>query len=85
MEDDKPMELRDKLAIEILSAVLAAEGSYQTYAGYYHRGICIGIVDMLNCQSLQDQENGVKQFENIARAAYKMADIMRRVRMSSFE
>jgi len=85
MEDDKPIELRDKLAIEILNGLLAS--NQNAHDGTPH-GIVYGIGLELIASFSGDQarqDYGINLAEQYCRAAYRIADIMRRVRMQAFE
>lgn len=76
MEDDKPIDLRDKLAIEILNAILSSD------KGQDHAD---DIIQYINNENDKWHDGAVERMEKIIRNCYKVADIMRKVRLSTFE
>jgi hypothetical protein len=85
MDDERPFDLRDKLAIEILNGVLSHSKSDTG-------NIISNVVHYISYDSESDgqdkrriEEVAAKQIERTIRACYKVADIMRRVRLSAFE
>lgn len=68
--------LRDKFAIEVLQAFISREGDSTA-----------GIVGtFINGQDGEDwvQQMGDERMESLIRAAYKVADMMRKVRLTVF-
>lgn len=93
MDDEKPFDLRDKLAIEILNGLLAS-GRDQTstlVADLVHYVIPEPTrgddphSKAVRRQDAEDAEYAAKRLERIVRACYKTADIIRKVRLSAFE
>jgi len=82
MDDEKPFDLRDKLAIEILQALITYHKpttSSFTGSDTAHYFLC--------CFDNKDSnaDSCTRSMERLIRAAYKAADIMRKVRLSAFE
>ena len=75
-DDEKPLDLRDKIAIEILGGMLANEKTSSMISEIcsYH-----------SSKNLDDRNHAHKRAENVVRAAYVMADIVRKVRLTAFE
>ena len=73
--DDEDIRLRDKFAIEILQSLLASNLS--------------GVANFVTFHNSTDNPDTRKvnfeKMEHTVRAAYKIADIMRKVRLTSFE
>lgn len=72
--DDEHLQLRDKLAIEILNGLLASE----------KEGASKGFITMMNSQYDTWRDEGVRKVEELIRSAYKIADLMRKIRLESF-
>jgi hypothetical protein len=71
MEDDKPLDLRDKFALDILNGILSNDkiSNWSTiFNGDYYT------------HTLNDE-----QLMELVRTAYKISDMMRKVRIGSFE
>jgi maltoporin len=77
MDDDEEIRLRDKFAIEILGSLLGKETYNDEVANFitYHS----------SNDNPHTKSNSYKRMEHTIRAAYKIADIMRKVRLTSFE
>ena len=78
-EDDDLLTIRDKFAIEILNGLLQREsitlgGPISGFVGMY--------LDNHNSDFVNQR---IQEMKAIIRAAYKMADIMREVRLATFE
>jgi hypothetical protein len=84
MDDEKPFDLRDKIALELLNGLISSGNirsndmiadltEYMLYGNSKDKG------------DLTMREFAVKRFEHIIRSCYVAADIMRKVRLSSFE
>ena len=83
MDDEKPMDLRDKLAIEIFNGVLSHS---QKDTSYLIPDIIYYInYDGYGPEADRLQDAATERIENMVRACYKVADIMRKVRLSAFE
>ena len=83
MDEEKPMDLRDKLAIEILNGILS-------HSKNENNGIISDIVFYVNYDCVGPEADRLKEVhtqkvERVVRACYKVADIMRKVRLSAFE
>lgn len=86
MDDEKPFDLRDRIAIEVLNGLVsnanARDGNdtyrdilyYLTYSHSYE-----------DSSAREQQRCAEQRFERIIRNCYKVADIMRKVRLSTFE
>jgi hypothetical protein len=74
-DDEKPLDLRDKLAVEILNGLLASGGVEQSgqLIHKYYSG-----------KDEVDRERATILAERLIRTAYMMADIMRKVRLTAF-
>jgi len=73
MDDEKPMELRDQLALSILNGLLSNSNNY--HAEYVMK-------------YLQEKDFQVaidNTLEDLIRLSYRTADMMRKVRLSTFE
>jgi hypothetical protein len=76
MDNEKPMELRDQLALQILQAIFCNEASKDFLITYiYH----------FDDKDTSWAKNVNDRAEERIRAAYKIADIMRKVRLPAFE
>lgn len=86
MDDEKPLDLRDKLAIEIFNGVVSNTHSSTEV-------LMSDIIYHINSDSGSDVDEArdiatkaaAKRVERIVRACYKVADIMRKVRLATFE
>ena len=77
MDDEKPLELRDRIALELLNGLISNGNSNNDTLSELQHYIC-------------HEDKGVrktteKKFEHWIRSCYKVADIMRKVRLSTFE
>lgn len=90
-DEEKPLELRDKIAIEIINALIIGDPSYHktkesdSYTSYDHTGTAKSLIDNFNSNYPTNKEFAIKDMEEIARTAYKMADVIRKVRIAVFE
>ena len=78
MDDEKPLDLRDKLAMEILNGILSNGSAKSAY----------NVEDIIIYSGLKDQtvrEAALVRMEQIIRYCYKVADIIRKVRLTAFE
>jgi hypothetical protein len=89
MEDEKPLDLRDKLALEIINALILGDPSYHKvkdpsspYTVEDHIGTAKKLVNNYNHNAYKG--DAIEQMEKIARTAYKMADVMRKIRLEVF-
>ena len=84
MEEEKPLDLRDKLALEILNGLLANDPTY--YAGGLGsaKGIGAQIHHYYDSTHESDKEIAKLRAEKLIRTAYMMADVMRKVRLTAF-
>lgn len=81
IDDEKPLELRDKLAIEIFNGILA-------HSKNDTGSLIIDIVHHINYDepdSDRIEKNAARRIERVVQACYKVADIMRKVRLSAFK
>lgn len=76
MDDEKPFELRDKLAVEILNGILSSEQGGDRVAD---------IIYYVNCDDENGARRAVERMEKVICSCYRVADIMRKVRLSTFE
>ena len=70
--------LRDKFAIEILHAFISREGNSTANL----------VAEFIKGQTYNDmylQQAGDERMESLIRAAYKVADLMRKIRLTAFE
>jgi hypothetical protein len=77
--DDEDIRLRDKFAIEILSALIGKSNS--NLIGDF----IFNMDPAYKNDHPMDNKAAVQHLELSVRAAYKIADIMRKVRLTSFE
>jgi hypothetical protein len=75
MEDEKPFDLRDRIALEILGAAISNSGKTQPAAD----------LDHLSSSEGHWREGARERLETLVRSCYKIADIARKVRLSTFE
>jgi len=77
MDDEKPIDLRDRIALEILNGIIS----------HSHREVYEArtFFDFINHPDENNQRHAATHFEKLVRACYKAADIVRKVRLSSFE
>lgn len=91
MSDEKDFDLRDKFALEIVGALIAGDPSFESgkSSGYDYdkirHGTAVSLVANFNCTYNKSKEEAINKMEAIARTAYKMADILRKVRLTAFE
>ena len=76
MDDEKPLDLRDKLAMEVLNGLLSSgkdqSDVFMSNITYYLHN--------------PDYEKGTSlEIEKTIRSCYKVADIIRKVRLTAFE
>jgi CRISPR/Cas system-associated endonuclease Cas3-HD len=85
MKDEKPLDLRDKIAIEVLNGVISnsKENNDSISDLLYYMTYAINRPGDLSAQ--KTQEEAQKKFEKIIRNCYKIADIMRKVRLQVFD
>jgi hypothetical protein len=76
-DEEKPLDLRDRLAMEILNGLLS--NSKSSVASYVERE------DGITSTNPAWTENSSQHVERIIRACYKAADIMRKVRLTVFD
>ena len=76
MSDEKPIELRDQIAISILNGILSSNIKKDSIQD---------IFEFLFAKDKSQKEHANKQVENIVRISYGIADIVRKVRLSTFE
>jgi hypothetical protein len=77
MDDEKPFELRDRIALEILNGIIGNSSK---------NNIAIqNLLFYINHPDRQVCDGSEKDFEQLIRSCYKVADIMRKVRLSTFE
>lgn len=74
MNDDDKMLLRDKLAIEILNGLLSTDGIKGMVSEY-----CAYFEDKGNKDHVE------MRMERLIRCSYKIADMMRKVRLATFD
>lgn len=72
MSDEKPLDLRDKFAIEILGALISKNKDLGLYNDYI----------IISGQPITEND---ARAERIITIAYRMADIMRKIRLVPFE
>ena len=73
MDDEKPFDLRDRLAIEVLNGILSNSQNQRL------------IPDMLHYIADGKYEEANERVEKVIRACYRVADMIRKVRLSAFE
>jgi len=74
--DEKPFDLRDKIALEILNGILCNEKGKEATSD---------IVSHLDCENQSWREVAQIRLEHLIRNCYKVADIVRKVRLATFE
>lgn len=80
---EAPFNLRDRIAIEVLNGIISGSGKDSS--------IRSDVISYLNYESedkriQEDQQELAKdRIEKLIRGCYKVADIMRKVRLSAFE
>ena len=93
-DEEKPMDLRDKFAIEIINAMIAGDPSWQksnestgygsAYGASQHTGLSEYLTSYFTDDESKWKDSAIAKMEKIARTAYKMADIIRKIRLESF-
>ena len=81
MQDEKPLDLRDRLAIEVLNGVISNRKSDDVIKDILHF-ITYNDSDVATRERVE--ENATKRIEKVIRNCYKVADIMRKIRLESF-
>jgi hypothetical protein len=79
-DDEERFTLRDKIALEILTTM--CNGHEKSEANILNAFFREHTDEE---RSAIDYKYAVQRFESIVRTAYKMADIVRKIRISSFE
>jgi len=77
--DDEDIRLRDKFAIEILGSLINASNSNLI------SDFIFNMDPAYKNDHPMDNKAAIQHLELSVRAAYKIADIMRKVRLTSFE
>lgn len=95
MDDDDKLTLRDKLAIEILNGALAngrdqtstimADVVYYLVPDYQSDGSDPKHDQAVKIRDEQSAKAAEHRMERLIRSCYKMADIMRKVRLTPFQ
>jgi hypothetical protein len=80
MEDDKPFDLRDRIALEILNGLISHSRNSLDHADFAQE-----IMDNIGHSDKGVRDGAAKRIEHRIRSCYKVADIMRKVRLSTFE
>jgi hypothetical protein len=83
MDDEKPFDLRDRLAIEILNGLLANSSKENSLAGEVITYLTYDDSSQKTVEAVEAKYT--KKVEKVVRNCYKVADIVRRVRLSAFE
>lgn len=83
-DEEKPLDLRDKLAMEILNGLISHSkgdaGDLIPDIAHYVNYTC----EDKDAQN-KIRHGAAKRLERVIRACYQAADIIRKVRLSSFE
>lgn len=77
MSEEKPTELRDHIALEILNGII----SHSTPGS----GLKMTLQNFFQDSDPQLRKYAEKHLEETIRNCYRVADIVRRVRLSTFE
>lgn len=83
-DEEKPLDLRDKLALEILNGLLANDPTYYSTNMGNVLGVGANIHHYHKSSFEPDKEKARLQAEELIRTAYMMADVMRKVRLTAF-
>ena len=83
-DEEKPLDLRDKLAIEILNGLISGDIQFYGMGGTTPRSVAQHIYSYYDSDSVSDKEEAQRQSERLIRTAYMMADVMRKVRLTAF-
>jgi hypothetical protein len=83
-EEEKPLDLRDKLALEILNGLLASDPTNYSEASGSIWGTGAYIGHLYASKVPRDQQDAKDRAEQLIRTAYMMADVMRKVRLTAF-
>lgn len=75
MSNEEDLSLRDKIAMQILQFILSGKEDSTGWT----------VKDYVNLFDDKDGEKCIKAMERKIRAAYKFADMMRKVRLTTFE
>ena len=87
MDDERPFDLRDRIAIEVLNGIIAnSKDNNETTKDllFYITYDCDTVGDD-GKEAKRQKEYAAKRFERLIRGCYRVADIMRKVRLSTFE
>jgi hypothetical protein len=80
-DEEKPMDLRDKMAMEILNGLLAGDPNRSN-----HEGASTFITHHFGKDMGEESKRWARnKAEQLIRTAYMMADIARKVRIGAFE
>lgn len=83
--DDKPLDLRDKIAIEILNGILAGASGATTESIHELHKAVRNHYYYFDKDNPDDKDSTHKGIERVCRYAYSIADIMRKVRLDTFK
>jgi hypothetical protein len=72
-DDNEELTLRDKMAIAIFQGIISSEDSSSDF------------VETFDSKDIDQKNHYSKRMERKIRAAYKLADMMRKVRLAPFE
>lgn len=83
-EEEKPLDLRDKIALEVLNGLIShsKNDTGNLIADIFHY-INYRSEDVRYMNKIRKDSS--ERLERAVRACYKVADIVRKVRLSSFE
>lgn len=85
MDDEKPLDLRDKMALEILNGLLAGDtNAGRGSSGTTYKGLSVEIRKFYLSSDPENKERAKVYAEDLVRTAYMMADVMRKVRLDPF-
>lgn len=84
---EKPLDLRDKIALEVLNGIIAnsKDNNDTTKDLLFYLTYDLDTVVGDDREAKKQKEYAAKRFERLIRGCYRVADIMRKVRLSTFE
>lgn len=83
-DEEKPLDLRDKLALEILNGLLAGDITFYPPGSVKTRSVTHHIYSYCDSTDESDMKIAKEHSEKLIRMAYMMADMMRKVRLTAF-
>ncbi len=77
MSDEKELDLRDKIALEILNGILSNASDNNSM-------VVADVRFYINHKDASIRDTAAERMEDLIRSCYRLADIVRKVRLTAF-